>query len=282
MSKKRIAVFMLCCVFQCIGTNTFCQFYYKDIWNTTQLNKEMALLKANGIKGVSIKSFESDGEPSEGFYCEKKVDRNQRRTQTITRSNVTNQSLLTSIFDDDSHILQTTDSTSASLNKTIYNYDDMHRLIQITSFTRSDDDATGITEVHKITYNDSGMLAGINRSKNNQLFSTIIFKSDNNGNVIEEAETLNGRNIKKYFYYYDDKKNLIDVVSYNERAKRLLPEYMYEYNQLGQIKQMITTEEGGENYYTWKYTYNDQRLRETEKCINKERKVMGSVEYKYK
>ncbi len=71
-------------------------------------------------------------------------------------------------------------------------------------------------------------------------------------------------------------------MSYNERVKRLLPQYMYEYNQLGQIKQMITTEEGGENYYTWKYTYNDQRLRETEKCINKERKVMGSVEYKYK
>ncbi len=216
------------------------------------------------------------------FYCEKRIDKNQRKSETITRSNVTNQSLLTSIFDNDTRILQTTDSTSASLNRTTYNYDGMHRLIQITSFTRSDDDATGITEVHKITYNDSGMLAGINRFKNNQLFSTIIFKSDNNGNVIEEAETLNGSNTKKYFYYYDDKKNLTDVVSYNERAKRLLPEYMYEYTQLGQIKQMITTEEGGENYYTWKYTYNDLRLRETEKCINKERKLMGSVEYKYK
>lgn len=270
------------CIFLSAAKNTFCQFFYKDVWNTNQLNKDMALLKFAGIKAVSIKSFESDGAPSGGFYCEKKIDKNKRKTETITRSNVTNQSLLTSLFDDEGRILRTTDSTSSELNRTIYNYDDMHRLVLVTSFTRSDDDATGITEVHKLTYTDSGMLSGINRFKNNRLFSTIVFKNDTNGNVIEEAETLNGRTAKKYFYYYDDKKNLTDVVSYNVSAKRLLPEYMYEYNQLGQIKQMITTEEGGENYYTWKYTYNDQRLRETEKCINKERKLMGSVEYSYK
>jgi YD repeat-containing protein len=282
MRNKQLVIFIIYCILQSGTTDAFCQFFYKDIWNTNQLNKDMALLKSNGIKIVSIKSFESNGDPSQGFYCEKRIDKSHRKTETITRSNVTNQSLLTSIYNDDGHILQTTDSTSSELNRTTYNYDQAHRLIQITSFTRSDDDATGITEVHKIAYNDSGRLASITRLKNNQPFSSIVFKNDNNGNVIEEAETLSNNSAKKYFYYYDDKKNLTDVVSYNERARRLLPEYMYEYNQSGQIKQMVTTEEGGENYYTWKYTYNDQRLRETEKCINKERKLMGSVEYSYK
>ncbi len=154
--------------------------------------------------------------------------------------------------------------------------------MQITSFTRSDDDATGITEVHQITYTDSGTLIGVNRLKSNQPFSTIVFKSDDNGNIIEEVETLRTNAGKKYFYYYDDKKNLTDVVSYSERARRLLPEYIYEYNQLGQIKQMMTTDQGGDNYFTWKYTYNDQQLRETERCISKERKLLGSVEYKYR
>lgn len=282
MRHKQLVIFVMYCVLQSATTNTFCQFFYKDIWNTSQLNKDMALLKANNIKTVSIKSFEGNGDPSLGFYCEKRIDKNQRKTETITRSNVTNQSLLTSRYDQDGYILQTTDSTSSELNRTTYDYDQSHRLIQITSFTRSDDDASGITEVHKISYSDSGMLAGITQLKNNQPFSTIVFKNDNNGNVTEEAEMLNNNSAKKYYYYYDDKKNLTDVVSYNEHARRLLPEYMYEYNQSGQIKQMIATEEGGENYYTWKYTYNDQKLRETEKCINKERKLMGSVEYSYK
>ncbi|MEO7801353.1 MAG: hypothetical protein ABIR81_05105 [Ginsengibacter sp.] len=282
MRYKQLAIFIMCCMLQSAASNTFCQFFYKDIWNTNQLNREMALLKSNNIRVVSIKSFESNGEPSQGFYCEKRIDKNRRKSETITRSNVTNQSLLTSLFNDDVHILQTTDSTSSELNRTTYNYNPEHRLTQITSFTRSDDDANGITEIHKINYDDNGMLIGITRLKNNQPFSSIVFKNDSNGNVIEEGETLNSTTSKKYYYYYDDKKNLTDVVSYNERAKRLLPEYMYEYNQSGQIKQMITTEEGGENYYTWKYTYNDQRLRETEKCINKERKLMGSVEYTYK
>ncbi len=70
-------------------------------------------------------------------------------------------------------------------------------------------------------------------------------------------------------------------MNYNERASRLLPDYMYEYNDVGQITQMIATEVGSSNYYIWKYTYNQQKLRETERCLSKERRLLGSVQYQY-
>ncbi|MEO6453842.1 MAG: hypothetical protein ABIN97_07225, partial [Ginsengibacter sp.] len=56
-------------------TNVKAQYFYKDIWNTRQSGKGMAFLKAGNIKSISIKSFESDGEPSQGFFCEKQIDK---------------------------------------------------------------------------------------------------------------------------------------------------------------------------------------------------------------
>jgi hypothetical protein len=48
------------------------QYYYKDILNTIQLNKEFSILKDQQIKIIKLKSFEDNDEPSEGFFCEKK------------------------------------------------------------------------------------------------------------------------------------------------------------------------------------------------------------------
>ena len=75
---------------------------------------------------------------------------------------------------------------------------------------------------------------------------------------------------------------LTDVVHFNERAGRLLPDYMYEYDSLNKPSQMISTEEGGNNYFIWKYKYNDKNLREAEKCFSREKRILGTIEYEYK
>jgi hypothetical protein len=56
---------------------------------------------------------------------------------------------------------------------------------------------------------------------------------------------------------------------------------MYEYNSLNLPVQMISTEEGGNNYFIWQYSYNDKNLREKEKCFSKEKRLLGSIEYEY-
>lgn len=270
-----IVISIFCC------NNTTAQYFYKDIWNSQQLNKEISLLKNQKIKLISVKSFEEDGEPSEGFFCEEKIEKNYLVSQTLTRSNITSQSLLVSYFNGKGFIIKTVDSTESSLNITEYKYDDKDKLIEITTFAKSNDDPVTIEESHNYSYGTNSYLQMMVRKKNDIEISTITFKTDEKGNVIEEDEALKSSPGKTYFYYYNDKNNLTDVVHYNERAKRLLPDYMYEYSTQGQIKQMITTEEGG-GYNTWKYTYNDQQLRETEKCFSKEKKLLGSIQYSYK
>ncbi len=277
--KFRFAALVL---ITCLGNmNVTAQFYYKDVWYPQQLHKEMDMLKAEKVKAVSVKSFDSNGEPSEGFFCEKRINKNYTSSQTITKSTVTSQSLLSSYFNAKELLIKTADSSEAALNLTEYVYNNNDQVAAVNTLTKAYDDANAINENHQYIFDPGGRLQQMIRKKNNADYSTINFKVDEKGNVIEEQEILKNGQSTKYFYYYDDKNNLTDVVHYNDRAKRLLPDYMYEYNALGQIKQMTTIEEGG-GYYIWRYTYNDQKLRDTEKCFSKEKKLLGSVQYSYK
>ncbi|MEO5782666.1 MAG: hypothetical protein ABIQ07_05305 [Ginsengibacter sp.] len=258
------------------------QFFYKDIWTNQQQVKEFSILKNENIRTVAVKSFEDDGEPSEDFFCERKIDKNFTRSETVTRSIITQQSLLVSYYNERGWITKTVDSTQTSLAKVEYDYDNKGHIILVTSFVKANDENGGITETHQYIYNAGGKPEKMIRKKNNRDLSTVNFTVDDKGNIIDEEEISRGVKGRKYLYYYDDKNRLTDVVHYNERAKRLLPDYMYEYNPSGQIKQMTTTEDNISNYYIWKYTYNDQRLRDTEKCYSKERRLLGSIQYQYK
>jgi len=59
------------------------------------------------------------------------------------------------------------------------------------------------------------------------------------------------------------------------------PDYVFEYNASGLMIQMTASEEGINNYYIWKYVY-ENGLRVREKCYSKERRLMGTIEYEYK
>ena len=258
------------------------QHYYKDLWNNQLLTKEFAILRNENIRTVNVKSFEDNGEPSEGFFCEKRFDKNYTRSEMVSRSNITSQSLLTTRYNNKGQIISTLDSTSSTLNKSVYTYDEKDRIKTVTTFTRADDDHNGgLAETREYSYDASGKPQKMIRKKNDADYSTTTFTLDEKGNVIEELEKGRAGD-KKYYYYYDDKNHLTDVVHYNDIAKRLLPDYMYEYNGSGQIKQMISTAEGASNYFIWRYTYNDLRLRDTEKCLSKEKRLLGSIQYVYK
>lgn len=282
MSRFYISFFITCTLFLADLPSANAQYFYKDIWTIQQSNKEFSILKNENIRTISIKSFEDDGEPSDGFYCERKIDRNFTKSEMISRSYITQQSLLASIYNDKGWVLKTVDSSQTSLARSEYEYDSKGRITKVITFTKANDEKGGISETHQYFYNEAGRPDKMIRRKNNADVSVVNFTVDEKGNVIEEQELVKGIKGKKFLYYYDDKNRLTDVVRYNTRAKRLLPDYMYEYNQQGQIKQMIATDDNINNYFVWKYTYNDQRLRDSEKCYSKEKRLLGSIQYEYK
>lgn len=256
------------------------QYYFKDILNTSKLNKEFSLLKDQQIKTIKLKSFEDNDEPSEGFFCEKKINKNYSQSEMISKSYITVQSLLVTDYNTDGRVIKTTNTTPTTTNITLYEYDSKGRLTLIGTTTSADGDSIQITETHEYTYNEDGKPVKMLRKKNNFLLSVITFVTDDKGNIVEENAEGNSSD-KKYYYYYDDKNLLTDVVHYNELAKRLLPDYMFEYNSQDGPKQMISIDESGRNYFTWKYAYTDKGLPEIQKCYSKEKRLLGTIEYEY-
>jgi YD repeat-containing protein len=255
------------------------QYYYKDILSNQQLNKEFSILKNQQIKTIKISSFEDNDQPSEGFFCEKKINKSYSQSQMISRSYITGEALLVTDYDQQGRVIKTTNTTPTITNTTVYEYDDKGNLSLIKTYTASDDDSSGITETHEYVYDESGSPVKMVRKKNNTLISTITFVKGDNGNVIEEDAT--GSNDKKYYYYYDDNNRLTDVVHFNELAQKLLPDYMFEYGTSAQPKQMISVNENARDYFIWRYSYNDKNLTEIQKCYSKEKRLLGTIQYDY-
>ncbi|MDE3183745.1 MAG: hypothetical protein KGM16_10035 [Bacteroidota bacterium] len=255
------------------------QYYYKDIIGTNKENKEFSILKNSNIKDIKIASFNENDQPSKGFFCEKRINKKFSQSQLMTKSNITGESLLVTDYNDNGEVIKTTTTTPHTTNIVEYKYDKEGNIISIYTNTVADGDSIGITETHEYIY-QNGKPVKMLRKKNNMLISTITFVADHKGNIIEEDPSGKSDD-KKYYYYYDDSNRLTDVVHYNQIAKKLLPDYMFEYNNTNQPKQMISVDVTGRSYFIWRYAYDDKNLPEIQKCYSKEKQLLGTIQYQY-
>jgi hypothetical protein len=261
------------------------QYYYKDILNNIEQNKEFSILKNGNIKFIKVTSFDEKDQPSEGFFCEKKINNSFSQSEMMTKSNITEQSVLVTDYNKDGKVIKTTANTPSTTNTVEFEYNKDSLLSFIRTKTIAEGDSTGITETHEYFYKN-GKPVKMLRKKNNVLVSIITFVADGKGNIIEE-DPEGKSNDKKYYYYYDDNNLLTDVVHYNIIAKRLLPDYMFEYNsesgrEDNRPKQMISVDETGRNYFIWKYAYDNRQLPEIQKCYSKEKNLLGTIQFDYK
>jgi len=270
-------VFFIAVYFNFAAVNA--QYYYKDILSTLQQNKEFSILKNANIKLIKISSFDENDQPSDGFFCEKKINKTFTQSQMLSKSNITGQSLLVTDYNNKGEVVKTTTTTPTTDNTVQFQYDQNGNISLITTNTIADGDSSGITETHEYFY-ENGKPVKMLRKKNNKLISTITFVLDDKGNVIEEDPSGNTID-KKYYYYYDDHSRLTDVVHFNVIAKKLLPDYMFEYSTGTQPKQMISVDETGRNYFIWKYAYDDKNLPEIQKCFSKEKNLLGTIQFDY-
>ena len=257
------------------------QYYYKDVVSNKQARAEKATLKEKKIRTIAVHSFEGDKSPSEGFFCEKKISKDYREIETYTRSYTTGKALLTSLYNDKGQLTQSTDSSDITVSTSFYQYDNDGDIVSIVSNSHSADDDfnTGLKEEHRYIYNDKKQPVQMLRIKNNKDSVLVDFVLDEHGNVSDEIDpSPNGQH---YYYYYDARKRLTDIVKFNVVIGKLMPDFTFEYNSSDQVTQMISVEEGvNRNYYTWKYVYNDG-LRIIEKCFSKENDLLGYFEYEY-
>ena len=255
------------------------QFYYFDIIGTKQTNtlyKQVRVAAYKKITGISY----NGSEPSKDFVLEQTISKDGKTILTRSASVGSTETFFTGYYDVD-RIVKSADSGKNAITTVQYEYDSTGKLQSINSVSNDFDGTFTNTEDHLWSYNQKGLPEKMLKIKNMVDTTVVSFIYDEENQVAEERWTKSNRSIETYYYYYNQKKQITDIVRYNRKAKAMLPDFTFEYNDMDQLSQMTQTQSGSANYLIWRYTYNDQGLKVREVAYNKEKELMGRIEYSY-
>src|SRR5690606_21526305 len=108
-----------------------------------------------------------------------------------------------------------------------------------------------VTETHHWQYDEKGWPVQMIKIKDGPDTTLVKFSLDKKGNIEVEEAFHNGLSQGKIYYYYDDQDRLTDVVRLNERAGRLVPDYIFEYEDNSDLSALTIIPEAGGNLKKW-------------------------------
>lgn len=258
------------------------QFYYKDLVSMQQTTELQKNYKAQKIRKVILNSFDPDDQPTANFICFQELSPTHNIIKTFTQSVASMQNVLASQFNPKMQLIRSSDSSNTSLAVTNYTYDTEGKLVVVDISTKSYAYKQSENEKHVWMYNEQKQPLQMLRIRNNKDTVMVKFKCNDQNQVIEEQwYNKDGQSISIYYYYYNEAKLLTDIVKFNDRARKLLPETLFEYNASAQLTQMLTVQSGTSNYLVWKYEYNAKGLKEKESCYNKQKQLLAYINYRY-
>lgn len=256
------------------------QYYYKDIVGSAETSEMMKAYLTSKVQRVQVRSYDAENTRTDDIFVEQYFSPADLRLRTITRTDSSDEAVLTSYINTDGQVLKTIDSSEMIVSTTHYSYDKDGRLVTITSITTDLKNSLEEKEIHNWIYKD-GKITRMLRIKNETDTSFVDFKTDEKGNISEEQVTRKGVKQEPVYYYYNNENRISDIVRFNQKAKRLLPEYMFEYSPAGQVIQRITVPANGSKYLIWRYQYDSRGLKTKEAIYDRYKQVQGRVEYLY-
>lgn len=256
------------------------QFYYKDIVTHTGNLQQYQMHKNGRVQTITINSFENTGEPSAEFRFQQQYNASWSQLKTIAEVPYSGRNVVINYYNSQGLLYRTTDSSNGTYTVYEYRYDSLSRLVQIQNNTLAIGEKNKSAETHNWFYDEQGSPEKMERIRDKSDTMMILLKKDSAGNIIEEQSFHKGLAGEKTFYYYDSLNRLTDIASYNARAGKLLPDYMFDYDVKGQIIRMVTSLQGGSTT-TWVYRYNEQGLKTEEICYLAQKKLAGRMAYQY-
>ena len=255
------------------------QYYYKDIIGTKETSDLIKSYRNNKVSKVLLNSYDAENTKNDDFYVEQVFSGPAQMLRTVTRLGTGNESVLISYTDVNDKVVKTTDSSESVVTTSVYNYD-ANGLLQSVVSISSDTARSNQTEEHRWEYNNN-KVARMLRIKDKNDTAYVTFKTDERGNIIEEQSVRRGITSEPVYYYYDNNNRLTDIVRFSSKAKRLLPEYLFEYSASNQVIQKITVPANSSDYLIWRYQYDDKGLKIKEAIYDKRKELTGKIEYLY-
>lgn len=227
-----------------------------------------------------MNSFDHTGEPIEGFVSNQTVNGNFTELKTVTKDPINGSTESSSFFDAKGQLIRRVDTSEGTRSVVTYGYNDAGKLTVVTSQSFSPGQWTN-REQHFWHYDASGRPQKMIKIKNETDTSQIELVMDDKGNVMEEKSRVGGVLQPGIYYYYDLENRLTDIVRYSVRARRMLPDFIFEYNEDGLLRTMLVPMTTMADYQKWYYTYNEKGLKIKDECFSKSKALIGRIEYQY-
>ena len=257
------------------------QYYYNDIIGTLETTRQMKNYLANKVKTVSATGYDQRGAEATDFSEFQEVKENGTALKFSSFTNL-NKTVTYSKFDSQGRLIKTSDTSTAIESVTIYEYDVNGRILRVQNATRDSANDFNQIEVHYWIYNAAGKPEKMWRVINNTDSLEIQFVTDKDGNTSDEKTFRKGVETGVIYYYYDDKNRLTDIVRYNTKVKKLLPDILFEYDDNDRVIQKITTTSSiNLGYLIWRYVFDDKGLKTKEALFNDDKQLTGKIEYSY-
>ncbi|MFI5185468.1 MAG: hypothetical protein ACHQF0_01970 [Chitinophagales bacterium] len=277
MKKIVVAIFI-----SCSSISLQAQYYYQDIIGTKEMNQTIQLYLNNKVSSAEATGFDTEGVQNSDFSETHNFYPGQKLLKIASR-NKTDITTEYYRFDAKGLLTAVSDTSSSIVSTTTYTYDEKNNPVVIKNIVNDANDSIYTNEVHQWFYNTDGKPVKMFRIVNNSDTTEVRFTLDEKGNAIEELPFIKKISREKTYYYYDERNRLTDIVRFNVKAGKLLPDYMFDYSDKNQLIQKRTTLSAGDvGYLIWRYAYDEKGLKTIEASFNRNKEPTGKIKYNYR
>ena len=260
---------------------SFSQHYYNDILDARATGERMKNYIKQKVKAIAATGYDANAAKTTDFNEWQEINAEKRILKITTRSGqqVSRQFYQ---FDSQFKLISITDSSGDIKSTTTYSYNNTGNIISIKTATKDSLQDFNETVEHQYVYNSTGKPEKLWQIVNGNDSSEYHFSLEENKNIADEQLYRRGVGIDPIYYYYDEKNRLTDIVRYNKKAKKLLPNLMFEYDDADRVIQKMTIlSTNNPDYLIWRYLYNEKGLKTKEALFNKQKELTGRIEYAY-
>ncbi len=261
--------------------SSFGQFYYNDIADARAFSARMKIYLDQKVKTITATGYDPRNVKTTDFNEWQEIDPLKKILKITSRNGqqVTRQSYQ---FDDQLKLTGIIDSSKDIKSTTVYSYDGKGNITSIKTTTSDSLKDFSETIEHSYLNNAAGKPEKLWRIINGTDSMEYRFTIDDKGNVIDEQLYRRGVPFDPIYYYYDDKNRLTDIVRYDKKLKKLMPDILFEYDESDRIIQkMNVVSSNRPDYIIWRYIFNEKGLKTKEALFNKQKELTGKIEYAY-
>lgn len=267
--------------------------YYNDIVSPADMAKQMKSLVQNKVSTITAAGYTPQGAKASDFSETTQVLDNGK-TLRVSKISGLNIQVSRQEFDNASRLVKTIDSAAGVTDITTYEYDQEGRISKVNNTTTDDSKEFSDTELHQWYFTADGKIDKMVKTINGTDSVVIKIIPEEHGLPGEEVSYKNGRETDHVYYYYNDDKNrLTDIVRFNKKINKLVPEVIFYYDDADHVIQRVVSADGDSygiksmgsiyfvRYLIWRNIYNEQGLKTKEALFDKNQELTGKIVYTY-